>query len=113
MVFTKIFHWNQVRLIRANCVRLVEDTDKSHKLYYNVDNTREYHEIGEIPNFLEIDEETLPCVQALIQAYPNFVPIEELPIEDLEQKMKIAQDMWEKKLLMTEEVLEPFKFDDD
>ena len=102
-----------VRLIRANCIRLVEDVDKSYKLYYNVDNTREYHEIGEDPNFLEIDEDTMPCVQALIQAYPNFLAIEKLPIEDLEQKMKIAQDMWEKKLLMTEERLEPFKFDDD
>ena len=70
-------------------------------------------EVEETVTTVEIDEETLPCVQALIQAYPNFVPIEELPIEDLEQKMKIAQDMWEKKLLMTEDVLEPFKFDDD
>merc|ERR1712150_45338 len=102
-----------VRLIRGNCVRLVEDIDHSYKLYFNGDNTREYHEIGDNPNFLEMDEKTVPCIQALIQAYPNYLSIEELPIDDLEQKMKIAQDMWEKRLLMTEECLEPFKFDDD
>ena len=60
-----------------------------------------------------MDEKTVPCIKALIQAYPNYLSIEELPIDDLEQKMKIAQDMWEKRLLMTEECLEPFKFDDD
>ena len=85
----------------------------NNKLYFNVDNTREYHEIGDNPNFLEIDKETLPCITALIQAYPNYMSIEELPIDDLEKKMKVAQDMWEKRLLMTEECLEPFKFDDD
>ena len=110
-----ISHLNtfQVRFIRANCARLVVETNQSSKLYYNVDNTREYHEIGEEPNFLELDEETVPSIITLLKKYPNYIKLEDLPHEDLAQKMRIAQDLWEKRLLMTKEILEPFKFDDD
>ena len=111
-------HLLQVRLIRANCVRLVTEIDNSTKLYYNVENTREYHEIGDEPNFLELDEETVPSVVALIQAYPKYIKVEELPIlakisSDLAKKMRVAQDLWERRLLITRECLEAFKFDDD
>ena len=78
-----------------------------------MDNTREYHEIGEEPKFFEIDVETVPCIKSLLNAYPNYITLEELPIEDLAEKMRIAQDLWEKRLIITREVLEPFKFDDD
>ena len=110
-----ISHLNtfQVRFIRANCARLVVETNQSSKLYYNVDNTREYHEIGEEPNFLELDEETVPSIITLLKRYPKYIKLEELPHEDLAQKMRIAQDLWEKRLLMTKDILEPFKFDDD
>ena len=78
-----------------------------------MDNTREYHQIGEEPQFFEIEVETVPCIKSLINAYPNYITVEELPIEDLAEKMRIAQDLWEKRLIITKEILEPFKFDDD
>ena len=102
----------QVRFIRARCVRLIREANGCSKLYYNVDNTREYHEIGPEPNFLEIDDATVPAIEALIQSYPKYVSVEALPIQDLDQKMRVAQDLWERKLLVTREVLDAFKFDD-
>ena len=78
-----------------------------------MENTREYHEIGDEPKFFEVEEETVPCINFLIKTYPNYITIEELPLEDLAEKMRIAQDLWEKRLLVTSDVLEPFKFDDD
>ena len=48
-----------------------------------------------------------------MKTYPNYITFEELPLEDLAEKMRIAQDLWEKRLLLTREVLEPFKFDDE
>ena len=82
------------------------------KLYYNVENTREYHEIGPEPYFLEIDEETAPAIEALIQSYPKYRSVESLPLADSDKKMQVAQDLWEKKLVLTRQTLENFKFDD-
>ena len=56
--------------------------------------------------FLELDAETAPAIEALIEKYPKFVKVESLPIEQLDLKMKVVQDLWEKKLLLTKSPLE-------
>jgi lysine-specific demethylase/histidyl-hydroxylase NO66 len=94
----------EIRLIRAHCLRLVVEEDTSIRIYYNVENTREYEEVG--PQFLELDADTAPGIEALIQHYPNYVKVVDLPIEELDLKMKVVQDLWEKKLLLTKFPLE-------
>jgi len=97
----------KIRLIRNTAVRLV--TEDSVKLYYSTENTREYHEVEE--QFLELEEEQAPALEFLINNYPAYVKVEQLPLDNIEDKMKVAGDLWEKKILMTSEPLES-KYDD-
>ena len=56
----------KIRLIRAHCLRLVtegfrEDSEEPNiRIYYSVENTREYQEIG--PQFMEVDSDTAPAI---------------------------------------------------
>ena len=103
----------EIRLIRANCLRLVTDNDTDNdndssevpiRMYYCVENSREYQEVG--PQFMEVDSETAPAIEALIQKYPEYVKVEDLPMDELDGKMKVVQDLWERKLLLTKLPLE-------
>ena len=48
--------------------------------------------------------------KVVISPFPTskkiYVKVEELPIEDLEARMRVLSDLWEKGILMTEEPLE-------
>lgn len=92
----------EIRLLRAHALRLVTEDDVV-RIYYCVENTREYHEAEE--QFLEIDSDLAPAVEAIVTAYPEYVKAEDLPLENLEEKMKVVQDLWERKLIMTREPL--------
>jgi len=95
----------KIRLIRAHCLRLVEDsTDQTIKIYFNVENSREYEEVE--PMFLEVEADLIPAFKALINSYPAYMKVENLPIGELDMKMKVVQDLWEKKLLLTKNPLE-------
>jgi lysine-specific demethylase/histidyl-hydroxylase NO66 len=95
-----------VRLIRANCLRLVTDDEEKNsvRIYYCVENSREYQEVE--PQFLEVDAENAPAIEALLSKYPDYLTVEDLPIEELDTKMKVVQDLWERKLLLTKVPLE-------
>merc|ERR1712059_50433 len=47
-----------------------------------------------------------PAVEHLITTYPAWVKVEDLPVEELEDRMKVAGDLWEKGILLTSEPLE-------
>eukprot|EP00096_Caligus_rogercresseyi_P013490 TRINITY_DN6129_c0_g1_i1.p1 TRINITY_DN6129_c0_g1~~TRINITY_DN6129_c0_g1_i1.p1 ORF type:complete len:440 (+),score=129.22 TRINITY_DN6129_c0_g1_i1:221-1540(+) len=93
----------EIRLLRANCLRIVKEED-SLRLYYNVENTREYHEME--PQFLDIDEDSAGAIEHLITAYPDYVKVEDLPLEDTETRFTLVQNMWETKLIMSKEPLD-------
>ena len=48
-----------------------------------------------------------PAVEELITGYPAWVRVEKLPGEDLETKMRLVGDLWEKGMLMTSQPLDP------
>lgn len=88
-----------IRLLKANILRLV-DEDGSLKIYFHTQNSKEYHEFQ--PNFIEIDEDDSPIISMLVNEYPKFVKIVDLPIEDDEKKLAIITDLWESGMLMTD-----------
>uniref|UniRef100_A0A0K8U7R9 Bifunctional lysine-specific demethylase and histidyl-hydroxylase n=1 Tax=Bactrocera latifrons TaxID=174628 RepID=A0A0K8U7R9_BACLA len=92
-----------VRLLRANIMRLVQEEDKV-RIYYYVDNSKEYCEYE--PNFIEIEPEEAASVEVLIRSYPQYVGVSQLPLEDDERKVQMVTALWERGLLMTEK---PFK----
>jgi len=93
-----------IRLIRSTAVRLVSEDD-SVQVYFSTENTREYHEVEE--QSLEVGSDMAPAVEHLITSYPAWVKVEDLPLEELEDRMKVAGDLWERGILMTSEPLEP------
>lgn len=94
----------KVRLLRANIMRLVEE-DGVMRLYYYVDNSKEYCEYE--PNYIEIENECVGSVEVLIRSYPEYIAVNELPLEDDEEKkIGIVTALWERGLLMFEK---PFK----
>ncbi|XP_053951676.1 bifunctional lysine-specific demethylase and histidyl-hydroxylase NO66 [Anastrepha ludens] len=92
-----------VRLLRANIMRLVQEEGKM-RIYYYLDNSKEYSEYE--PNFMEIELEEAASVEVLIRSYPEYIGVSQLPLEDEEHKVQIVTALWERGLLMTEK---PFK----
>merc|ERR1712013_733782 len=72
--------------------------------YYSTENTREFKEVEE--QSLEVGIELAPAVEHLIGSYPKWTKVEELPVEQLEERMKVVGDLWERGILMTSEPLE-------
>merc|ERR1712211_133550 len=56
------------------------------QLYYSTENTREFKEVEE--QSLEVGIELAPAVEHLIGSYPKWTKVEELPVEQLEERMK-------------------------
>ena len=56
--------------------------------------------------FLEVEQDLVPGFKALINTYPAYMKVKNLPIEELDLKMKVVQDLLEKKLLLTKNPLE-------
>lgn len=92
-----------IRLIRSTAVRLVSEED-SVQVFFSTENTREYQEVGE--QSLEVGSDLAPAVEHLITSYPAWVKVEDLPLDELEDRMKVAGDLWERGILMTNEPLE-------
>lgn len=89
------------RLLRANAVRLVAHED-AYRLYFHVDNSKEYHEFD--LNFIELDGDAAPAIEYLIKAYPEYSSINEMPLE-MEDSLAIAKELWSRGLLMTQSPL--------
>lgn len=92
-----------VKLLKANILRLVNEDD-SLRVYFHTDNSKEYHEYE--PTFMEIEEDDTPVISCLVNEYPKFLSVRDLPIEDDERKLAIATDLWEKGLLITDKNVE-------
>ncbi|XP_042856758.1 ribosomal oxygenase 1-like [Penaeus japonicus] len=92
-----------VRLIRGNCLRVVVEADNV-RLYHTLENSREYH--AEDPQYLELVPESAPVVEALLHAYPKYITIENLPLEEESEKMAVVSGLWERGLLVTAQPLD-------
>ena len=92
----------RIRLMRSHCIRLIKE-DETFRIYYSTENSKEYHEYE--PQFLEVSKEFVPAVQEIILQYPEFIRVEDLPVEGEHNKVQIAKDLWEKCLVVTENPL--------
>ncbi len=73
-----------IKLIRRNCMRLVVEED-SCRIYHNLDNGKIYKE--KEPQYLECELDTAPAIEFLINKYPKYVTVEELPLSTVEEKV--------------------------
>ncbi|KYQ93444.1 transcription factor jumonji [Tieghemostelium lacteum] len=89
----------RVRLIRQDSVRLV--VEDVAIIFHNMDNTRIYHQTPD-PGVIEF---TLDCIDALehiIDSYPSYVYVRDLPVDTDPQKLDIVNALYEKGLLMVD-----------
>lgn len=94
-----------VKLLRAHILRLVKedaDSDNVH-VYHSVDNSLEYH--GEEPQSFEVSADFALAVEHLVNSYPKFVVISDLPLDTQTEKLELANILWKKGLLMTNKPL--------
>ena len=76
--------YSSCRLVQEDVVIPEGGTTTQVSLYYTVDNSSLYH--GEEPNFLVVEPDLLVTLKALINAYPHYSTISDLPY-DTEEKM--------------------------
>ncbi|NWS76486.1 RIOX1 oxygenase, partial [Crotophaga sulcirostris] len=92
----------EVCLLRHGIIRLCNE-EAGVRLYYTTENSRVYHE--EEPKFLEIDPEYTDSIEFLLSSYPNYVSVDNLPCETLEDKVSLATLLFEKGILTTKKPL--------
>lgn len=89
----------RIRLLRKNILRLIEHED-AYRVYFYTDNSKEYHEFE--PNFMEIDGEMAPGIEYLIKAYPEYVPVDDLPLDD-QLALDVALELWNHGMIMLDQ----------
>ncbi|XP_033337727.2 bifunctional lysine-specific demethylase and histidyl-hydroxylase NO66 isoform X1 [Megalopta genalis] len=92
----------RIRLLRSHCIRLVKEHG-TFRIYYSSENSKEYHEYE--PQFLEVGKKFVPAVKEIIQRYPEFISVKDLPIFGEDNQIQIAKDLWEKCIVVTDEPL--------
>lgn len=88
----------KIRLLRQFCLSVFLEGNKA-KIYYNIKNSPIYH--AEDEQFVDIDLNLVPAVSHLVQNFPNYVSIKELPIDDDALKLQIVSVLWDRGLLVT------------
>ncbi|XP_064601898.1 ribosomal oxygenase 1-like [Liolophura sinensis] len=96
----------QIKLIRRGAIRLLTEGEDQVHVYHCLENTRLYHGHGE-PQYIDISVEAAPAVEFLIHSYPEYVLVDDLPMESVQEKVNLARALYEKGLLRTETPLEP------
>ncbi|KAF2073073.1 hypothetical protein CYY_005599 [Polysphondylium violaceum] len=91
---------NRIRLIRSDSIRLV--IEDIAVVYHNMDNTRVFHQVGDAPGTIEFSLDCAVAVEHIINSYPNYIYIKDLPVDTDDQKLDIASAFYEKGLIMIE-----------
>ena len=73
-----------IKLIRRNCVRLCIE-ENACLIYHNLENGRVYHE-KEV-QYLEVEPEAEPAITFLINNYPKYCTVEDLPLATMDEKV--------------------------
>nr|XP_046229287.1 ribosomal oxygenase 1 [Scatophagus argus] len=92
----------RVRVLRAGCARLCSDGEAVH-LYYTTENSRVYHK-EELKSF-EINTEHIDAIEFLIHSYPKFVTVGSFPCDSTEDRIALAELLFERGIIHTAEPL--------
>nr|KAG5711850.1 hypothetical protein BaRGS_026291 [Batillaria attramentaria] len=76
----------EVRIIRRGVLRMLTEEDEV-RIYHTLENARVYH--GNTPQYFEISSEATPAVEFLIDSYPEYVPVDSLPLDTLQEKISV------------------------
>lgn len=91
----------QIKLIRYGCCRLVVEDEDSVRLYHTLENSRVYQE--KEPQYVEIPSDLSIGVESIINNYPNLFTVREIRADSLEDKLEIANLLFDKGLIVVNE----------
>ncbi|XP_025103445.1 ribosomal oxygenase 1-like [Pomacea canaliculata] len=97
----------EIRLIRGNILRIVSEEDEV-RIYHSLENSRTREDT---PRYIVISSESAPAVECLIDAYPEYITIDSLPLASVTDKVEIATTLYDKGMLMTSHPL-PTTYDE-
>lgn len=87
----------QLKLIRHNIVRLVIEDGKA-VVYHCRENSRQHHEIPISPLEFEVDD--AESIEFILQSYPDFFRVGDLPHEDPADQIELAKALYKEGILM-------------
>ena len=95
----------KLKLVRKRCIRLIyERKTKTNRLYFNVENTRIYHEVD--LKSIELDSVDAKNIKFLIRKYPKFCTANDLKFGDEQSKLELVMGLYEKGILISEKKIE-------
>lgn len=92
-----------VRLLRANIIRLSRSEkgdEKPYNVYFYVDNSKNYGQYE--TNCIELDSDGAINTEMLINTYPKYISVGQLPKMSKSEKISFAKLFWERGILMME-----------
>uniref|UniRef100_A0AAQ4Q0M1 Bifunctional lysine-specific demethylase and histidyl-hydroxylase n=1 Tax=Gasterosteus aculeatus aculeatus TaxID=481459 RepID=A0AAQ4Q0M1_GASAC len=101
-VGSQITAQTRVRVLRAGCARLCSDGEAVN-LYYTTENSRVYHK-EELKSF-EVKAEHTDAIEFLIHSYPKFLTVGSFPCDSTEDKVALAELLFERGIIHTAEPL--------
>ncbi|XP_054474739.1 ribosomal oxygenase 1 [Anoplopoma fimbria] len=101
-VGSQITTQTRVRVLRAGCARLCSDGEAVN-LYYTTENSRVYHK-EELKSF-EIKAEHTDAIEFLIHSYPKFVTVGSFPCDSAQDRIALAELLFERGIIHTAEPL--------
>jgi lysine-specific demethylase/histidyl-hydroxylase NO66 len=93
----KITPKHMVRLVREGVARLTVEDSKAI-VYHCLDNSREFHGAPLQPLEFELDD--APALEMILQTTsPHWICVEDLLMDDIEDKLEIAQSLYDEGIL--------------
>lgn len=89
----------KVRLLRKDAIRIVME-EECVRMYHSMENTRVYKEVQ--PQYVDIGFDLMPAVEALLEAYPQYLAVQDFPLTTDDDKLNLAGLLYDKGLLMSE-----------
>lgn len=88
----------KIRLVSKHCCRLVIEDLAS--LYYASENTAKYHEVDSMK--IRMPLEYSEAIEFLVNSYPKYTAVSDLPLETDEEKVDLANELLEHQIAMVE-----------
>lgn len=91
----------QIKLIRYGCCRLVVEDEESVRLYHTLENSKIYQE--KEPQYVEVQSDLSIGVEFIINSYPNLCRVREIPLDSLDDRLEVANLLFDKGLIVVNE----------
>jgi len=92
---------SEIKLVRYGCCRLVVEDEESVRLYHTLENSRIYQE--KMALWVEIPSDLSIGVEYVINSYPNLCSVRNIPLDDPNDRLEVANLLFDKGLVLVNE----------